>query len=153
MDDDENDENKEKSNNKQAKKITKKIIATIMPTLISILIVLVIASAVYVVITNVVDTIKNLGQSIVNLFLGDENGIEITDEQLDNIISTVESLGVDFDDLGLLGDIDYSKEDVQEQMQEEKRKYTRMFLEAQIVTQELNKRKQRLTRSGIPLSC
>ncbi len=141
MDDDENDENKEKSNNKQAKKITKKIIATIMPTLISILIVLVIASAVYVVITNVVDTIKNLGQSIVNLFLGDENGIEITDEQLDNIISTVESLGVDFDDLGLLGDIDYSKEDVQEQMQEEKRKYTRMFLEAQIVTQELNKRR------------
>ncbi len=151
-----NEEIKEKAKQQikqKAKSKVRSIIIANIPTIVIILVVLVIASSVYAIISQVVDSIKNIGQSIVNFFLGDKNGIEITDEQLDSIIATVESLGIDYDDLGLLGEIDYSAEDVQEQMQKEKRKYTRMFLEAQVVTQEINKRWSRLTRTSISLSC
>ena len=151
-----NEENKEKAKQQvkqKAKSKVRSIIIANIPTIVIILVVLVIASSVYAIISQVVDTIKNIGQSIVNFFLGDDNGIKITDEQLDSIIAAVESLGIDYDDLGLLGDVDYSSPDVQKQMQEEKRKYTRMFLEAQVVTQELNKRRSRFTRTSISLSC
>ncbi len=148
----EENEKQNKQAKKVTKKVTKKIIVAIMPILVCILIALIVASAVYAIISQVVDTIKNIGQSIINFFLGDDNGIKITDEQLDSIISRVESLGIDFDDLGLLGDVDYSSEDVQEEMQKEKRKYMRMFVEAQVVTQELNKRRQRITGTSIFIS-
>ena len=48
------------------------------------------------------DLVKGIGQSILNLFTVGENGIEITDEHIDKIIETIESSGVDLDDLGLL---------------------------------------------------
>ena len=152
MDDEENKPETNKKLNKKTKKAIKEIISTIMPSLIAILAVLIVASCVYSIVTQVVDSIKNIGQSIMNFFFGENNGIEITDEQLDSLIESVEALGVDFDDLGLLGDVDYSSEDVQEEMQKEKRKYMKMFLEAQIVTQELNKRWKRLTRTSIFIS-
>ena len=141
MGNEENEQESNKKQNKQTKKVTKKIISAIMQILVAILIAILVASAVFSIISQVVDSIKNIGQSIINFFLGDENGIEITDTQIDSIISTVESMGIDYDDLGLLGNVDYSAPDVEEQMKQEKRKYTRMFLEAQIVTQELNKRR------------
>ena len=119
-----NEENKEKAKQQvkqKAKSKVRSIIIANIPTIVIILVVLVIASSVYAIISQVVDTIKNIGQSIVNFFLGDDNGIKITDEQLDSIIAAVESLGIDYDDLGLLGDVDYSSPDVQKQMQEEKK--------------------------------
>ena len=138
-----NEENKEKAKQqvkqKSKSKVRSMIIANI-PTIVIILVVLVIASSVYSIISQVVDTIKNIGQSIINLFKGDKDGIVIEEKDIDNIIATVESMGIDYADLGLLGNIDYSDPDVQQKMLDAKRKYTRMFLEAQIVTQELNKR-------------
>ncbi len=138
-----NEENKEKAKQQvkqKAKSKVKSIVIANIPTIVIILVVLIIASSVYSIISQVVDTIKNIGQSIINLFKGDKDGIVIEEKDIDNIITTVESMGIDYADLGLLGNIDYSDPDVQQKMLDAKRKYTRMFLEAQIVTQELNKR-------------
>ncbi len=123
----------------QKKNLKKKILHAVLPHLVTILIVLMLASAVYAIFSGVVELIKGIGQSIVNLFTVGENGIVIEDENIDQIIEAIESSGIDLEDLELLGDIDYTAQNLQEEIQEAKRKYIRMFLEAQIVTQEIRR--------------
>ncbi len=87
---------------KQKKKLKKRVIKASIPYIAIILVILMLASAVYALLSGVVDLIKNLGQSIVDLFTVDENGIVLTDEQLDQLIASIESSGIDLEDLELL---------------------------------------------------
>lgn len=87
---------------KQKKNLKKKIIKASIPYIAITLVILMIGSAVYAILSSVVDIIKNLGQSIVDLFTVDENGIVLTDEQLDKLIASIESTGIDLEDLELL---------------------------------------------------
>lgn len=87
---------------KQKKKLKKRVIKASIPYIAIILVILMLGSAVYAILSGVVDLIKNLGQSIVDLFTVDENGIVLTDEQLDQLIASIESSGIDLEDLELL---------------------------------------------------
>lgn len=87
---------------KQKKKLKKRVIKASIPYIAIILVILMLGSAVYAILSGVVDLIKNLGQSIVVLFTVDENGIVLTDEQLDQLIASIESSGIDLEDLELL---------------------------------------------------
>ena len=87
---------------KQKKKIKKRIIKASIPYIAIILVILMIASAVYAILSSVVDSIKNIGQSIINMFTVDENGIVLTDDDLDALIASIENTGIDLEDLELL---------------------------------------------------
>ena len=88
------------------------------------------------------DAVGNAVQSLIDLIIGffttseDDGSIQITTNQIDQIIDTIDSMGVSVEDLKLLGD--YSENATEEQKQEELRKYIRKFYEAQAVTQTLN---------------
>lgn len=133
---------KQKAKNK-AKATAMSVLTAIMPFIVIILIILVIASSIYAIITKVIETIKNIGRSIINFFVklfgGGSNEVDIPDEEVDRVISQIESTGIDYADLGLLGDIDYSDPDVQQKMLEAKRKYTKMFIKAQLTTRFIKK--------------
>lgn len=68
----------------------------------------------------------------------DELKIEINDETLDDIINEIDKLGVSIDGLKLMGDVDYTQPNVQEENKKALRKYLKKFYEAQAMTQVLN---------------
>lgn len=89
-----------------AKKIGKRILKMALPYIAILLVVLMIASAVYAIFSVVVETIKNVGQTIINtildFFKGNDTAIEIDDSQIDQLIEVIEATGIDLEDLELL---------------------------------------------------
>ena len=59
--------------------------------------------------------------------------ITINDEAVDLIIGAIEEMGISLDDLKLLGEIDYTNGDFKQKYEEAKRKYIKMFIEAQAI--------------------
>lgn len=125
------------------KKIRRKMILNaIMPLLSTILIVILAASLVLGIFNAAGDAIQSALEAITNLFDIEphkNNGvIQISNEAIDEIIESIENLGISLDDLHLMGDAaDYNDPDVEEKNKEALRKYIRQFYEAQMVTQTL----------------
>lgn len=114
---------------------------TVMNMLVPILIILIVASVVLGflgTLSEVGEAVQEVISSIIDFFTVDkDNGaIKVTDEQIDTIINTITELGVNPEDLKLLGDYDDNATDSEKQ--EAMRKYIRRFYEAQAVTQTLN---------------
>ena len=84
------------------------------------------------------NTVQGIIDGIIGFFTTDETdgSIDVSDEQIDQIINAIEDLGVSVEDLKLLGD--YSEEATPEEQEAELKKYIRKFYEAQAVTQTLN---------------
>lgn len=87
---------------KKKKALKRKAFRIALPYIVVILIILFIASALYATFSATVDLIKNIGQTIVNIFTVKDTGIEISEEQLDKLIAGIEASGVDLEDLELL---------------------------------------------------
>lgn len=120
--------------NKKVKRMV--IISILMP----IILITFIASSLYVIFDSIGGTVKDILDSIVDFFTitADDGSINIDDDQIDAIIDGIAGLGVDLDDLKLMGDVDYDDPDVEARNKEAMRKYIRKFYEAQAVTQTLN---------------
>jgi len=97
-----------------------------------------------------------LENGLSNVFTVDGEGvIIINDEQIDALINSITELGVDIDGLKLMGDVDYTNPDIQEENKKALRTYIRKFYEAQAVTQTLNTMpswisKDKLKKKGSP---
>lgn len=91
---------------KGAKNFAKRAFMAALPYISIILVVVMLASAVFATLSQVIDSIKGIGQSVVNFFIGRETGIDTESEefiaQLDIMIEQIEALGIDFEDLGVL---------------------------------------------------
>lgn len=124
---------------KGKKQIKKMIITAIVKALIPILIICALGGALFGIFDAVGDVVQNVISKIADFFTIDNDGaIEIDDNQIDEIINGISGLGVSMDGLKLLGDVDYTKDDIQEENQKALRKYIREFYEAQAMTQTLN---------------
>ena len=124
---------------KGKKQIKKMIIMAIVKALIPIVIICSLAGAVFVIFDAVGDVVQNVISKVADFFTIDNDGaIVIDDNQIDEIINGISGLGVKMEDLKLLGDVDYTKDDIQEENQKALRKYIREFYEAQAMTQTLN---------------
>lgn len=127
---------------KNKKVIRKKIRNTIIQFLLPIIVIILLAGSILAIFSAVADTIQELisgaVDAIVDFFTVDDTSgeIEISDEQIDTIINSIEELGVSAEDLKLLGD--YEENATEEERQEALRKYIRDFYEAQAVTETLN---------------
>lgn len=86
----------------QVKEVKRKIKIKIIKWMIPVIATILIGLCVFASITSVIDNIKGMLQGIVNTFKVSENGIEITDEHLDQVINAMEASGIDFDDLGIM---------------------------------------------------
>lgn len=129
-----------------AKKGGKTILKAIAPIIIKIvaifLLLIVLVSGVKIIfnkiISAVIDAVSGDGKSYYTV---DENdgSISISNENIDALIESIKNLGIDLNDIHLMGDLaDYEDEDVQEKNQEALRKYIRKFYEAQAVMETLN---------------
>ena len=90
---------------KAIKEVIKQAVLAILPYFVIILVIVILASAIFSVFSEVTNSINGLAQNILSMFTLEEegmNGIKIEDDQLDKIIETIEELGVDFEDLGIL---------------------------------------------------
>ena len=121
--------------NKQVRR--KLIIAAITPIIIVILLAGALLSIFGAVADTVQEVIGGVAGAIVDFFTVDDDGaIVVADEQIDEIINSIEELGVSVQDLKLLGD--YDENATEEEKQAALRKYIRQFYEAQAVTETLN---------------
>ncbi|MGN1269535.1 MAG: hypothetical protein ACI4UU_01520 [Clostridia bacterium] len=106
---------------------------------ISLPIILIIALASFV--HSTYDTIANKVQEttakITEFYELDKNTgiITIDDDQIDEIIDAMEEIGIDLDELNLMGDVDYTDPEIEKENREALRKYVRKFYEAQASTQ------------------
>ena len=91
-------------------------------------------SGIFSILSGVVD---GLGNAFASVSADDnlEDGINITDEQIEQLISAIESNGLTVEDLYLCGDIDYSKEADDPENIAQRNKYLRQFLLAELCTQ------------------
>ena len=113
---------------KGKKQIKKMIIMAIVKALIPIVIICSLAGAVFVIFDAVGDVVQNVISKVADFFTIDNDGaIVIDDNQIDEIINGISGLGVKMEDLKLLGDVDYTKDDIQEENQKALRKYIREF--------------------------
>ena len=124
------------------KTVRKRIIINIALSILGpIMIVVMIASFVLGIFNAVGDAIQSVFDGLKEFFTIDyENSgiIEITDEAINEMIKSIENMGIDLDDLHLMGDkADYDDPDVEEKNKEALKKYIRKFYEAQAVTQTL----------------
>ena len=94
----------------------------------------VVISGIFSILSGVVD---GLGNAFASVSADDnlEDGINITDEQIEQLISAIESNGLTVEDLYLCGDIDYSKEADDPENIAQRNKYLRQFLLAELCTQ------------------
>lgn len=123
--------------NKKVRKMM--IISTLLPIITTMLFasaILVIFDAVGNVIQTVVDAIKGLFKINSNSWDGT---IEITDDQVDQVIQGIKDMGIKLEDLRLSGEIDRDANDTKEEREEKETKaariYVKKFLEAQFVTE------------------
>ncbi len=122
------------------REIVTKFILPVLPWVLLLIIVVVIAGSLFSIFSEVGSTISGLWQDFINSITTQSGKIEITDELAEDFINKVEeSTGIKFRDLKLAGDIDYSAPDRQEEIKKANIKYVKMFLEAQIITQEINR--------------
>lgn len=126
---------KAKAKNAILKKITPILIKILIP-----LILIILAGALLFGVFNAVgDFVQSVVDGIVDFFTIDSDGaIEISDNQIDTIINGIDEMGISIDGLKLMGDVDYSNPNVQEENRKALRKYIREFYEAQAMTQTLN---------------
>ena len=128
----------------EGKKQTKKaIMKKLMPIIIKVCSIMLIVLMAGVLILGVFNAVGEVVQGIINgivdFFTIDGDGaIAISDEQIDTIINSIDELGVSIDGLKLMGDVDYSNPDMQEENTEALRKYIKEFYEAQAMTQTIN---------------
>ena len=120
--------------NKKARKII--LISILLP----ILVIVAIAGSIFSIFDKIGDVIQSIVDGIISFFtINNKNwdgSINIDDEQIDKIIAGIEALGVDMEDLYLMGDVDYSTIDKDsEEYKEIMRKYIRKFYEAQATTE------------------
>lgn len=119
--------------NKQFKKML--IIKIIAPIIILVMLIL----CVYSIFNKIGDAVKDVVDGIVDFFTFDSDGaIKVEEEQVDKIIESITSLGIDLKDIKLMGDVDYSKENIEEENEKALKKYVKKFLEAQAMTQTIN---------------
>lgn len=84
------------------------------------------------------ETVQSVFSSDKDFYTVDSEGvIQITDEQILEVIESIENLGIDLNDLNLVGDIDSNDPDFEKAQFEAKKKYIKKFLEAQAQTQTL----------------
>lgn len=139
-----NNEEKNKLTGEVKETVKKEIMKKMMPFLIKGAVIGILILAVSVIILGVFSEVGKAVQSvideIVDFFTIDETdgAIIINDEQIDAIINAISDLGVNMDGLKLMGDVDYSNPDIQEENKKALRKYIRKFYEAQAVTQTIN---------------
>lgn len=121
------------------KKIRRRlIIQTLLNVLGPIILVIFLASSILGIFNAVGDVVQNIIDGIVDFFTVDitDGSITISQNQINDIITEIEKLGVNVEDLKLLGD--YSEDATDAEKQAALEKYIRKFYEAQTVTQTLN---------------
>ena len=122
------------------KKVRKIILVSL---LIPIIVVVVIASSVFTIFDKVGDVIQGAIDAIINFFNPEEEWdgtIEVSDEDVQAIIDSIESLRINLDDLKLLGDLDttgLTEEEIEEKKKEAEKKYIKKFFEAELTTSTL----------------
>jgi len=85
------------------------------------------------------DAIQSVTEAITDFFTLDEDGaIVISEEQIDAVINSITDLGVDLEDLYLMGDVDYDDPDIEAANKRALRLYIKKFYEAQAMTQTIN---------------
>ena len=85
------------------------------------------------------DAIQSVTEAITDFFTLDEDGaIVISEEQIDAVINSITDLGVDLEDLYLMGDVDYDDPDIEAANKKALRLYIKKFYEAQAMTQTIN---------------
>lgn len=80
----------------------KKMIPKIMLFLFPIIIGVMVASCLISLVNIIHETAQNVINAIMDFFKGPQTAIEISDEQLDQIIEIIEATGIDIEDLELL---------------------------------------------------
>lgn len=136
-----NQENDENQISKYLKKTIKKwAIRILIPISISLILFLLVFAS----LDAVGDKLQEVGSAIADFFTIDlEEGeylgrITINDEQVNKIIDNMKEIGVDLDDLQLMGDdANYNDPKVQEENREALAKYVKKFYEAQATTQTI----------------
>lgn len=84
------------------KNIKKIVMTTILPTLLPILLIIVIASSVFSIFSGIGNAIEDVWNSIVGFFNPEKNSYDLSDEELEKMISAIENTGIKFEDLGIL---------------------------------------------------
>lgn len=136
---------------KQVAKMVKKAILAFVKAigikgLIIFIIIIAAAALVYGVISGISDLLSNRANNIMNEdFISSSstydadvdfsNGIEITDEQVEQLIKEIEDQGISLNSMFLSGDIDDSQDENSEANKKQKMKYLRQFLLAQLCTE------------------
>ena len=136
-----NEENNKNQLSKYLKKTIKKWAIRILVLTSIVLILLFLAFAALDIVGDKVQEVWSSVAKIfkVNLEEGEYSGkITIDDEQVDKIIESMKELGIDLDDLQLMGDdADYNNPKVQQENREALQKYVRKFYEAQATTETI----------------
>ena len=121
--------------------VAAKVFSAILPYLLVILGVILIIGFLYAILTSMLSSISkgvdDLGSSFVSVSSTDnlDNGINIQDEQLENLARIIQKKGFSMQSLYLSGDIDYSKEMNDPENIKQRNKYLKQFLLAQLATQ------------------
>ena len=123
----------------------KAIIHAVISTLMPFIIIIILATFILGIFNAVGNGVKSILDAIIeatgSLFIADDEGIIITDEQIDEIIEQLkQKTDIDIGDLKLAGDLaETGAANYEEALKIANRKYVRMFIEAQAVTEELNR--------------
>lgn len=121
--------------------VAAKVFSAILPYLLVILGVILIIGFLYAILTSMLSSISkgvdDLGSSFVSVSSTDnlDNGINIQDEQLENLARIIQKKGFSMQSLYLSGDIDYSKDMNDPENIKQRNKYLKQFLLAQLATQ------------------
>ena len=108
-----------------------------LPIIIIIIVVFVLVNNLFNIFVSIGSIISDFGQGIIDFFTSEDE--EEINNRVDQFIEQLESSGIDLDAMKLSGEIDYSDPNREEAIQKAKRKYIKKFLEAQAVTQTINK--------------
>lgn len=92
---------KEEVKNK-VKKVAKSLFIKAIPFIAILLVAMIVVSCFASVINIVFEVLQNIWDSIVNFFTGPQTHLELSDEQIDELIKQIESTGIDLEDLELL---------------------------------------------------
>lgn len=135
-----NDEENEKQESIIGQKIKKMVKGLIIKALLVIVPLLLIAGFVVVIIDAALDALSagvdNLGNSYVAIDSSGnlEGGINITDEQIEQLVQILEQNGMSVENLFLCGDINYDKDADDPENIAQRNKYLRQFLLAELCT-------------------
>lgn len=92
---------KEEVKNK-TKSTIKKLLIKAIPFIAIILVGLMVISCLIALVNIIVETGQGIINAIADFFKGPQTAIEISDEQLDQLIAVIEATGIDLEDLELL---------------------------------------------------